>query len=54
MRLNKVKIKNFRCFGPAETVIDFENLTAIIGTNSSGKTALLNMDSVSNHYRNLV
>lgn len=42
MKLAKVKIKNFRCFGPEETVVEFDDFTAIIGTNSSGKTALLN------------
>ncbi|MCU5094727.1 ATP-dependent nuclease [Bacillus wiedmannii] len=41
MKLKKIKVKNFRCFGPEETVMDFEDLTAIIGANSSGKTALM-------------
>lgn len=41
MILKKVKISNFRCFGPEESVLDFENFTAIIGTNSSGKTAVM-------------
>lgn len=41
MRISKVKIKNFRSFGPEETIVDFENLTTIIGANSSGKTSLL-------------
>ncbi len=41
MKLKRMKLKNFRCFGAEETVIDFENLTTIIGANSSGKTALM-------------
>jgi len=41
MIIKKLKIKNFRCFGPIETTIDFENLTTIIGANSSGKSAIL-------------
>ncbi|AKB61177.1 ATP-dependent nuclease [Methanosarcina mazei] len=41
MIIKKLKIKNFRCFGSKETVIEFENLTTIIGANSSGKTAIL-------------
>lgn len=42
MRLSKMKLKNFRCFGPEGTIIEFENLTTIIGANSAGKTAILN------------
>lgn len=42
MIITKLKIKNFRCFGPEETSIELENLTTIIGSNSSGKTAILN------------
>lgn len=42
MMITKLKIKNFRCFGPEETSIELENLTTIIGSNSSGKTAILN------------
>lgn len=40
MKLTTVKICNFRSFCGEET-IDLEDLTAIIGANSSGKTALL-------------
>lgn len=40
MRLHKLKLNNFRSFGSEETV-HFENLTAIIGSNSSGKSALM-------------
>lgn len=42
MIITKLKIENFRCFGPEETSIELENLTTIIGSNSSGKTAILN------------
>lgn len=41
MRLKKLKLRNFRCFGPNETVIFFDDMTALIGANSSGKTAVL-------------
>lgn len=41
MILKKVKIKNFRCFRKEE-IIDIENFTAIIGSNSSGKTTFFN------------
>ena len=42
MIIKQLFIKNFRCFGPDETKIEFDNLTTIIGANSSGKSALLN------------
>lgn len=41
MKLNKLKIRNFRCFGEDEQTIFFDDLTAFIGNNSSGKTAAL-------------
>lgn len=41
MRLTKVKLCNFRCFGPNEQSIEIDHLTAFIGGNSSGKTAVL-------------
>jgi putative ATP-dependent endonuclease of OLD family len=41
MRLQRLKLRNFRCFGPDETVISFDDMTALIGANSSGKTAVL-------------
>lgn len=41
MRIRQLKLKNFRCFGKDETVVDFDDLTAFIGINSSGKTAAL-------------
>lgn len=40
MKIEKVLIKNFRCFGPRGTVIELENgITAFVGGNGSGKTA---------------
>lgn len=41
MRLAKLILRNFRCFGPEEMSVDFDDLTAVIGANSAGKTALL-------------
>lgn len=41
MRLTKIKLSNFRCFGPEEQTILIDNLTAFIGNNSAGKTAAL-------------
>lgn len=41
MKLTKLKLSNFRCFGSAETVISFDDITTFIGNNSSGKTAVL-------------
>lgn len=41
MRLTKVKLCNFRCFGSTEQSIEVDRLTAFIGGNSSGKTAVL-------------
>ena len=41
MRLSKLKLMNYRCFGSEEQVILIDNLTTFIGNNSSGKTAAL-------------
>lgn len=41
MRLIKIKLYNFRCFGGKEHVIEINNLTTFIGSNSTGKTAAL-------------
>jgi putative ATP-dependent endonuclease of the OLD family len=40
MRLIKARIKNFRCYRN-ETEINFNNLTALIGKNDSGKSTIL-------------
>ena len=41
MRLTKIKLSNFRCFGPNEQTILIDDLTTFIGNNSAGKTAAL-------------
>lgn len=42
MRLESVTISGFRCFGPAPITVPLCNeITAVIGSNASGKTALL-------------
>ena len=41
MKLNKIKIQNFQCFGPEEREIPIDNFTTLIGANNSGKTATL-------------
>lgn len=41
MRLTKIKIHNFRCFGDGEEIIPIDDITAFIGGNSTGKTAAL-------------
>ena len=42
MRIEKVTLSNFRCFGPDPVTIDLSSdITAFIGANGSGKTAVL-------------
>ena len=42
MKLSKVRISNFQCFGKKPTEIEFEeDLTTLIGLNGSGKTSTL-------------
>jgi len=41
MRLTKIKLFNYRCFGPEEQIITIDDLTTFIGNNSAGKTAAL-------------
>ena len=41
MRLSKLKLMNYRCFGSEEQVVLIDNLTTFIGNNSAGKTAAL-------------
>ena len=41
MKLSKLKLKNYRCFGSEEQVILIDQLTTFIGNNSAGKTAAL-------------
>lgn len=40
MKLKKIRIRNFRCFDH-ETIIDFEDFTALVGRNDIGKSAIL-------------
>ena len=40
MRLVRLKVRNFRCYAN-EISVDFDDLTAIIGRNDAGKSALL-------------
>ena len=41
MKLSKLKLMNYRCFGSEEQVIPIGKLTTFIGNNSAGKTAAL-------------
>ncbi len=41
MKLQKIIISNYRCFGKKPTIIEIDDLTGLIGHNSSGKTALI-------------
>lgn len=41
MKLSKLKLHNYRCFGAEEQIIPIESITAFIGNNSSGKTTAL-------------
>lgn len=41
MRINRLTVTGFRCFGPQPTSVELESLTALIGSNGSGKTAVL-------------
>lgn len=40
MRIEKIRLRNFRCFRD-ETVIDFEDITALVGRNDSGKSTIM-------------
>ena len=40
MKLKQLKLRNFRCYKD-ETAIDFENLTAFVGKNDSGKSSIM-------------
>lgn len=41
MKLERIIVSNYRCFGKKPTIIEINDLTGFIGHNSSGKTALL-------------
>lgn len=40
MKLQRLRIRNFRCFCN-ETAIDFEDITALVGRNDSGKSTIM-------------
>lgn len=41
MHIAAVTLTNFRCFGPTPTVVALDDLTAFVGANGAGKTAVL-------------
>jgi predicted ATPase len=41
MRISSITVKNFRCFGNEPTTVQFRDITALIGSNGAGKTAVL-------------
>ena len=42
MKIEKIRLRNFRCFGDEVIELKFEeNLTTLVGGNGSGKTAVL-------------
>ncbi|MBI4164599.1 MAG: ATP-binding protein [Acidobacteria bacterium] len=40
MKLKRLRLRNFRCF-QAETAIEFDDITALIGKNDSGKSTIM-------------
>ena len=58
MKLEELRLKNFRCFGPDETIIRMDqNLTVLVGGNGSGKTAvfvaLSRLFGINSHQRSI-
>jgi len=41
MKLVRLRLSNFRSFGPEPTVVDLTNITFLLGPNGAGKTAVL-------------
>ena len=41
MKITSIKLRNFRCFGPDSQTISLETLTAFVGDNGTGKSAVL-------------
>ena len=42
MKIKSITLRNFRCFGDSPVTVEFaQDITALIGANGSGKTALL-------------
>ena len=58
LKLEELRLKNFRCFGPDETIIRMDqNLTVLVGGNGSGKTAvfvaLSRLFGINSHQRSI-
>ena len=41
MKLDRITLHNFRCFGEKSTTVSFTDMTTLIGANGTGKTAIL-------------
>lgn len=41
MRLTRMRLKNFQCFGAEPTVVDLQAMTYLLGSNGVGKTTVL-------------
>jgi len=41
MRITSITLSNFRCFGPKPVTVELRHLTAFVGTNGCGKSAVL-------------
>ncbi len=41
MKLERITLQNFQCFGDEPSTVDLADLTALIGANGTGKTAVL-------------
>src|SRR5579859_1623841 len=42
MKLKRIMLRNFRCFKD-EVIVDFNDLTAFIGANDSGKSSIMEL-----------
>lgn len=40
-RLNKLKVRNFRCIGPSPVEIELDDIVVLVGPNNAGKTSIL-------------
>ena len=58
MQLSRITLQGFRCFGSEPTIVDISPLTAFVGTNGAGKTAVLmalvRMFGITSAQRNLM